>query len=330
MLLIIYACTSCLKEDVPVKKPPINANSNQTVFSTYNTQGYYNLKSMSFVQTNIKTAWDLRFDCDNHFNIWLNSAKFMLIADVGDKTFDEVVDTNGYHFEFDYPSGKRDSNAIDEWGDFTSTSPISYNHLYILDLGRDADGNQLGFVKMKIKNFVSNAYTIEFTNLTDVGTTPKTLTITKNSDYNYQYVSLNGTGSVVNIEPKKTEWDLWYTQYSTWIFDPDQGFHIPYLVIGVIVNPYNTEVSFDTLDRFTQIELLEAQSKTYYNNWDIIGYGWKNAGNVTGGGPVLYVTYPQITYLVKTSNTDYFKMRFTDFYNTSGNRGYPKWDQLQL
>ena len=333
-LTIVVICvsffTSCLKDDKPVTKPDINANTIQTLFSTYNTQGYYNLKTMSFVKTNLKTTWDLRFDCNDNFNIWLNTAKFMLVADAGNKSFNEVIDTNGYQFAFDFPSGKIDSNAIAAWGDFSTSTPISYNHLYIVDLGKDADGNQLGFIKMKVKNFTSNSYKIEFTNLSNTSSATNTLIIAKDNEYNYKYVSLVGAGSIIELEPKKTEWDLWFTQYSTWIFDPAQGIHIPYLVIGVLINPYNTEVSYDTTNRFTQIELLEAQSKTYYTNWDIIGYGWKNAGNVTGGGPVLYVTYPEITYMIKTSNSDYFKLHFTDFYNQSGTRGYPKWDQLQL
>ena len=327
---ILLITNSCLKEDKPVEKPNINANSIQTAFSTYNTQGYYSLKEAKFIKTNLKTEWDLRFDCDEHFNIWLNSAKFMLVADAGIKNFNEVTDTNGYHFEFDFPSGRRDSNAIDEWGDFSMSNPLSYNHLYILDKGRDELGNQLGFIKMKIKDFASNTYTIEFLDLASTSSTPKTISIAKNSEYNYQYLSLENNGTIKDIEPKKTDWDIWFTQYSTWIYDPSQGFDISYLVIGILNNPYNTTCSFDTMDRFSQIDILEAQSKTYYSNWDIIGYGWKNAGDVSGGGPVTYVTYPQITYIIKTSKTEYYKLHFLDFYNQGGLRGYPKWEQLQL
>ncbi len=328
-LIVLSLCNGCLKEEKPIKNPSINASSIQTDFTTYNTQGYYNLKEMKFVQTNLKTDWDLRFDAGEHFNIWLNSAKFMMIADAGLKNFNDITDTAGYHFEFDYESGRRDSNAIDEWGDFSLANPTSYNHLYIVDLGRDINGIPLGFIKMKIKDFNANAYTIEFMNLASTSG-PQTLTITKDNLYNYQYVNLSGSGTLVNIEPKKADWDLWFTQYTTWIYDPDQGFYIPYLVIGVLLNPTNTEASFDTLDRFNEIQLPEALNKTYYHNWDIIGYTWKNAGNVTGGGPVTYTTYPQITYIVKNQNNEYYKIRFIDFYNNTGTRGYPKWEQLPL
>lgn len=329
-LSIVMLCNSCLKEDKIVKRPSIIAANIQTDFSTYNYQGYYSLKEMKFIKTNLKTDWDLRFDCDEHFNLWLNSAKFMMVADAGVKNFDDVRDTAGYHFTFDYQSGKRDSNAVNEWGDFSTTNPISYNHLYIVDLGRDINGNVRGFIKMKIKNFTGNSYEIEYTALGSFGGSRVHLLIPKNADYNYQYVSVAGAGGIVNIEPQKTDWDLWFTQYTTWIYDPSQRFYIPYLVIGVLTNPYKTEVSFDTLNRFNDIQLLEAQSKIYYQNWDIIGYTWKNAGNVTGGGPVTYTTYPQITYIIKTQLNEYYKMHFIDFYNQSGTKGYPKWEQLQL
>lgn len=330
LFTLVFFTTSCLKEDTPVKKPDINATEVQTEFSTYNTQGYYSLKNASFVKTNEKSAWDLRFDCNNSFYIWLNSAKYMMVADAGNISLQSITDTAGLHFTFDYPSGNPDSNAIGEWGDFSTAYPISKNHVYIIDLGRDANGNVLGFKKMRIKNFTSNAYTIEFLDLHSIATTPYTLTITKNSTYNYAYVSLQGLGSIVDIEPPKDQWDLWFTQYTTWIYDPDQGFDISYLVIGVLINPNATSGSYDSLNRFSQIEILEAQSKPYYKNWDIVGYGWKNAGNVTGGGPVVYITYPQITYIIKSQSNEYFKMRFTDFYNNAGTRGYPKWEQLQM
>jgi hypothetical protein len=294
--------------------------------SNYAQQFFYDLKQVRPVKEYNKVDWDLRFQSNNNFYIYLNSAKFMRVAHTGTTDFASVTASTGLRFSFDYPNGSTDSNAIGKWGDFSGTTINSYKEVYVIDRGLDALGNNLGMKKMVITGYTSNAYQIKFANLD--GTDEHSYNIQKDSTYNYTYFNFNSGGSTPLIEPPKSDWDLWFTQYSTWLYDVGTNSYIEYLVVGVVINPYATEVAFDTTNHFNDITLLEAQAKHYYHNWDIIGYGWKNPN--LSGGSAHYTVYSNVTYMVHTQHNEYFKLRFIDFYNNSGEKGYPKFDQLQL
>jgi hypothetical protein len=328
LVVLSFSLSACLKEDNRLKKPAINSVIT-TINNIKKNQVYYNLKDSSIVAINDITDWDLRFDCDEHFNIWLNSARIMYVADAGIKNMNDFNDNSGLTFSFDFSTGARDSNAIRRWGDFSMTNPSSFRHTYVLFKGQNENGDSLGFIKMQIKDFSANSYTIEFKDLADITSTPHTLIVPKNSEYNYTYVSLKDNGSVVNIEPKKTEWDLWFTLYTTYVYNFSDGLFYPYQVGGCLINPYMTEVAFDTLDQFQNIDILQAQNMTYYPNWDIIGYGWKSFSGI-GSGSGEYTIYTNITYTLKNYRNEYYKIRFMDYYNTSRQSGYPKFEHQQL
>ncbi len=328
MLFLLFSLSACLKEDKMLPKPQINSVVT-TINDIKKQQVYYNLKDSSIVATNNITDWDLRFDCDEHFNVWLNSARIMYVADAGIKSLNDIDNKNGLYFDFDYSTGSRDSNAIKEWGDFSIVNPTSYNHTYVLFKGQNENGDSLGFVKFQLKDFSSNSYIIEFKDLADVTSAPSVLVIPKNNEYNYTYISLKDNGSIVNIEPKKTDWDLWFTLYTTYVYNFSDGLFYPYQVGGCLINPYQSEVAFDTTDRFQPIDILEAQNMTYFKNWDIIGYGWKSFSGI-GSGSGEYTIYTNVTYTLKNYKNEYFKIRFMDYYNTSRQSGYPKFEHQQL
>jgi len=330
LLALLPLCcllSACLKEDKLIPKPNIVYTENTIPMgSNYSQQFFYDLKQAKAVKEYNKVDWDLRFQSNGNYYIFLNSAKFMRIAHTGSTQFNNVTSSAGLHFSFDYPNGALDSNAIGKWGDFSGSAINSYKEVYVIDRGLDALGNNLGMKKMVITGFSSNAYQIRFANLD--GTDDHIISVAKDSSYNYTYFNFNDGGTTPIIEPPKTDWDLWFTQYSTWLYDVGTNSYIEYLVVGVMINPNATEVAFDTSNRFNDISLLEAQAKHYYHNWDIIGYGWKNPN--LSGGSAHYTVYSNVTYMVHTQHNEYFKLRFIDFYNQSGEKGYPKFDQLQL
>ena len=310
-------------------KKPVTASVITTINNIKKHQFYYSLKDSAVVSANLITDWDLRFDADEHFNIWLNSSKLMYVADAGKVSLDELSAKDGLTFKFDFPSGSPDSNAIHNWGDFTMANPLSYKHTYVLFRGQNENGDSLGFVKFQILDFNDNSYTIQFKDLSDISSAPHTLIIPKKNEYNYTYVNLNDNGSIVNIEPKKTNWDLWFTFYTAWVYNFADGLYYPYQVGGCLINPNQTEVAFDTTDRFNDIAILEAASMKYHRNWDIIGYGWKSFSGI-GSGSGEYTIFTYVTYIIKTQREEYYKIRFLDYYNAARQSGYPKFEQMEL
>ena len=325
---LLFSLSACLKEDKMVKKPT-TATVITTIDNIKKHQFYYSLKDSAVVSSNGITDWDLRFDADEHFNIWLNSSRLMYVADAGAISLDEISLKDGLTFKFDFPSGARDSNAIHNWGDFSLSNPLSLKHTYVLYRGQNENGDSLGFIKFQILDFNANSYTIQFKDLSDVSALPHTLVIPKQSEYNYTYVSLNDKGSVVNIEPKKTDWDLWFTFYTARVYNFADGLYYPYQVGGCLINPYQTTVAFDTTDRFQDMAIVEAAGLTYHHNWDIIGYGWKSFSGI-GSGSGEYTIFTYVTYIIKTQREEYYKIRFLDYYNAARQSGYPKFEQMQL
>ena len=54
------------------------------------------------------------------------------------------------------------------------------------------------------------------------------------------------------------------------------------------------------------------------------GFDWKKFDGSN------YSITPNLTFIIETSSNRYFKLRFTDFYNSSGVKGYPTFEIQEL
>ncbi|MBI3235467.1 MAG: hypothetical protein HYZ42_15755, partial [Bacteroidetes bacterium] len=77
---------------------------------------------------------------------------------------------------------------------------------------------------------------------------------------------------------------------------------------------------------YENINLSHAKSLTYYNEQDVIGYNWKTYDAASGK----YTTRKHVNYIIKSKNGLYYKLRFIDFYNNKGEKGYPKFEFQRL
>ena len=44
----------------------------------------------------------------------------------------------------------------------------------------------------------------------------------------------------------------------------------------------------------------------------------------------VYTVHPEMNFIIKTSQENYYKLHFIDFFNTGGVKGYPKWEYQLL
>ena len=318
MLMLTVLLSSCFKEK-PISPPHIITESVYVanMGDNYTQQVYFNLQSHQFVDSNSKYDYNMAFDCDPAtYNVWINGANLSLACRTGKTNFADVTiadTTQGWHEELG--SGIPANNAIGVWGSY----PSSGRQIYIINCGVDSVGNSLGFKKMQMGDFVSNSYQVTFCDMDN--SNMHTVSVPKKDKKNLVFLSFNNGGVVHDFEPDNTEWDFLFTQYCVFFGPPN---NINYKVTGVLTNPVKTFAYFvDSTSNFDNIKRTDVVESKFSTNQDNIGYDWKRFSGVS------YSTQSAYVFIVK-SNSRYFKLRFLDFNNSSGVKGYPKFQYYEL
>lgn len=319
LMSILFTATllsSCLKEELPIQKPqPGDVETAQVSMSAdYTYQVFFDLNSGEEVSKNFKTDWDLGFECsDNGSHIILNSSKLMFAADTKDSD-PTLSDTSGnYSWKSDVASGNLDSSALINW---------QSGNLFIINRGYNSKGKHQGFYKLIVHSFDNESFEISFAELSEDKL--QSVTINKNNALNFVQFSFEDGGKLVPIEPDKSTWDLCFTQYTESLFDGE--LYIPYLVTGVITNRNQTLCAFIDNLPFDQINYEKALELDLSDKINVIGYGWKEYDFDLG----LYAIDSDKVYIVRNRSGIYYKLRFIDFYDNSGERGSPLFEYQRL
>lgn len=303
--------SSCEVKELPV---PLHDAGNVTTASidmgaSYKWQVYYSLENNSEVSKVAKTSWDLGFETgDNGYRIILNTAKFMFAYNTRQTDFAAVTDTLGFSHgkSWDDPSGNLDSTAIGDWR--------NEGYVYVIDRGYDEAGTALGFRKIIFTSVSATEYVVKYARLNGAGET--TFHVMKDNAYNFSFLFLTGSGAQVNVEPPKDQWDICFTQYTHIFYNPT----MPYLVTGCLHNRYYTSAAMENTIPFLQLTFSNTYDYTFQSAINTMGYDWKTFSGTT------YTTDPNKCYLLKNSAGHFFKLHFIDFYNTTGDKGNPKWE----
>lgn len=323
-LVLLFAFTSCFEEDEMV--PPHETGDLTTgeveLTETYKYQVFYDLETNSAVKQNLISEWDLGFETsDSGWHIILNTSKMMLAGNTGKTDFTVVKNNNGAVMNFDPSHGNLDSTAIRNWYSLSGGKPVSREYVYVIDRGTDESFNSLGEKKVTFNLQDENNYVVRFANLN--GSNEKTVLIPKDTLVNFVCFSFDN--GIVNIEPAKNTWDLQFGKYSTLLFT-DVGDPYPYLVTGVLLNTYKTVAVLDTTHQFEEVSFEIAEVQKFVSQKDIIGYEWKEYDFDNG----MYTVLPEKIYVLKNRTGYYYKFRFIDYYNSTGEQGYPTFEFLRL
>lgn len=312
LFLLIPVLGACFKKEIPVDKPVSDATTSQVVIgSDYANQIYYDLETNSIIRQNNREVWDLAFEAgDNGFHVLLNSSKVMAAAISSQTDIAALTSDAGLTYTWDYHTGNLDSTVLKDW----QTS----GKVYAIDLGSSLTGANLGKRKLKIISVSDTEYQIQFSNLNS--TTFQTYTVPKSSTTGFTYFSMTGGGSLIDLEPNKETWDLLFTNYCH-VFDE----HTPYSVVGILSNRYGVKVQEVSIP-FADLKYSDIVETSFENRINVIGYDWKTYDFDTGN----YMISSNRTFVVKTINGRYFKMRFIDFYDDNGVKGAPKFELQEL
>ena len=316
--VLCMGMSSCFKEK-PIKPPVINASGDIFVANmgeNYTKQIYFNLQTQVFTDSNSKYSYDMAFDCDPaSYNIWINGSKLMFVCHTGKYVFADAsfADTlsKGWHEELG--SGVADQNAIGIW----NSGALSNKEVFLVNLGEDSNGVNLGFKKMQMGDCVGDSYTVTFCDMD--GSNVHTVSVPRKNNRNKIYLSFNDQ-QVHDFEPDYTNWDLIFTQYS--VYFPLQN--LPYKVTGVLTNPHKTLSYFvDSTSDYSKITVDSVKPSKFSPLLDNIGYDWKAYAYAE------YTVNQNYIYIIK-SDDRYYKLRFLDFYNAQGSKGYPKFQYDEL
>jgi hypothetical protein len=322
-LFILLSLPSCFKEEemVPPHEQGDLTEGAAAIGSSYENQVYFDLSENKEVSSNNLSVWDLSFESSSGgWTIRLNSAKFMLAGNSFDTAFSATLVQEDLDMLFDKSDGNPDSTAIGAWFELSEDSIWSHSHVYLVDRGSDDLGQSLGFKKVQF-DILGNDFIIRYADPDNSGDT--LVRIGRDPSMDQVYFSFD-TG-IREIAPRPELWSLLFTKYTTMLVT-DEGDDYPYLVVGVLLNPNGVIAALDTTHNFMDLDGSVLPELEFTRRSDVIGYEWKDYNFDDG----VYTIVPGLNYVIRDRDGFYYKLRFVDFYNDLGVKGYPKFEFVRL
>lgn len=325
LCLLNLFLVSCEKQDEAVILPPPGPAqvADIEMGANYENQVFFDLDSgKTYTQKN--ADWDLAFESGKWgTRVRLNGGFPIKAAQTGSTDWTAFYDPKKYIFYSDAPNGNRDSTAVGNWAD--SIGPWqgfrSKNLVYLIDRGTQRSAER--YKKLKLIYVSDDTYKIKYGNID--GTDDTTLYLRKSSGTNYIYFTFESGGKVLSgYEPDYNCWDIVFTSYAHVYHEYNPP--LSYVVRGVLLNPRNVTAIADSATTFDKIDLAYAKSLNLVKDADAIGFGWKTYDGATGK----FIIRSHITYVLRNRHGLYYKLRFMDFYNNMGQKGYPKFEFQRL
>lgn len=340
--LIASTITSCKDNGVePIIIPPPSSGTTLTLNGIIGVEAGSSAGNTVYVDlsTNKQTAvarssWDLGFSSSSEFRVILNNS-----TGAGVKVTDKInltdigeQDTIGLTLAVNQASpSATDFNYFDGLDGTLSTTVIpaistteSSNNVIILNRGTGGGIASRPWVKLKVTHNTNGEYVLQYGTIKQT-TGFKTVTIAKDSKYNFSFLSLN-SGAKVQVEPEKTDWDfVWgYSVYKTTFGTATVAYNFSDLVFTNIHNGteiaevITSETNPLTYATFKATDLTNS-NVVFSKSRDVIGSNWRATTGTTIG------VKTDRFYIVKDSGGNIYKLKFNSFIsNDGGTRGKPE------
>lgn len=297
-------------------------------------QAYVDLSNKTALKVQ-RDAWDLAFFSKDGFRVGINGSIFMAAAQLNETNIDNINQADvedlmpqvavgtfdpDNEVYIDYPDGDINRTAINE-----INLDDAQNKVYLVNLGYEVGtenpangsvaltGAARGWRKIRVLRN-GDSYVLQYANLND--TTHQEITINKTPTYNATFFSFN-SNSVVNVEPEADKWDLNFTVFTNIIEDAGSYGYSD----GVLhnrkggVTVYSVTTDQYLFEDFQQSNIIEDNFKL---DQRAIGASWRDVMN---SDKELIDT---IFYIIKDSNNNVYKLKFTALLSENGARGYPE------
>lgn len=333
--IIALSFSSCFKKEDPIQLPA-GTSDIKTLFlgNDYENEMYFDLSTNSYMQKQ-RIEWDMRFETtDNGWGIFVNTGANIKVRRLDlyhlnePKNFDTTSIMQLPALQ-ELPDGKPENSAFKDWRTYKQGMGASQIHgIYVVELTHTTGAKRLK--RFQIESVNDTAFVCVITDLFDAAgdsvffNNNKTI-IRKNKNKNYTYLSFkNYTHIVQDQEPDKDKWDFVFSRYTHWFAGIlPNGALFPYNVTGVLSSKNNVEVAKDSISNFIDISGQNIASYTFSTEANAIGFDWKTHSFSAAG---TYTVNSKLNYIIKDTDGFYYKLRFLDFYNAKGEKGYPKFE----
>jgi len=327
-LMMSLFCQSCFKGDERIPPQVPGEETNVKLENTiYENQIYFDFSTGDVKSVIPNDQWVMAFDASPEgWQVNINSANLYAVAPTGKVDFTEVTPlTSASLYYFDAIDGNPDSCAFNEWLNRENIPWTPTGEIFLIGQYDGIRYNPKWMVR--IDDYNETTFTFTFSGMS---AEPETHTIAKDDVYNFVYVNLSGDSlKTVMAEPPKTDWDLLFSQYGTILYT-DEGVPTPYYVRGILLNPYHVEAALSDSVPFDSIFYDQAVNFDYSQKRNKIGYDWKDVRIDFEANTAVYYVKKDSTWLIRDTEGLYYKLRFLNYYNPSGEVGYPEFEYLEL
>jgi HmuY protein len=202
----------------------------------------------------------------------------------------------------------------------TISSTASLNPVIIVNRGTGGSIAPRAWVKMRIQR-TTNGYTVQYAGIQE--TSFKTISVTKNDAYNFQFLSFDN--GIVSAEPEKLAWDLVWS-YSMYQANFGAGL-VPYNFSDMIATNYLAGVQVK--EKIYSDATTANNAFTNFNkdsviaNPAIIGR-WTIANNWRSTQPAIGAKQDRF-YIIKDASGNFYKLKCLAMgVNDGGQRGKPE------
>lgn len=329
VLALLYGLNACLPADEKIVLPPPGdlTVAEADIGGTYAWRVYFHLGTGQSAR--VRTGgYDLAFEsAPDGRRVFVNFANVARAVSTGNDDFSLPVRPSDYPdsvFNADAAHARNDSLAFDLW-DKGETRPV-----FLLHRGEfQADAPAGLFQKVQILSVSENQWTFRYGKPDDpVG---NLVTLPKDPLFSQTYFSFED--GPTSVEPPKTDWHLVFTRFTINLSEEaastDYKF---YSATGALLNHLAGVKAAKITPRtpgyipFDSLKGKDVDKFPLSQDRDVIGYDWKEYGFETA----LYQIVPNVYYLIRTPEDDYYKLRFVGFYNASGRKGVPQFEYQRL
>lgn len=333
LMVMLIGLSSCEKEEGLYTAPEVPVGTQSATFAmgeNYENQLWFEFSTQK-TASNAFGLWDIGFSLSEKNNIIINCGKHSAYSAtyIENVAFSDIrqIDANNQTWTFDNANGHPDSLSFSGcWDSYNNGKAIPKNRIYIINRGADSLGNKK-YIKVKLLGREGPAYHFQWGLLSD--TTPRQdVHIGVSNEYNYAYYNFSTEKEVFNEPLPRDNWDMVFTTYKQTVTEETLGATMPYILRGVLTNPNKVKVlELNNIIDFNLIDLQYAKNLLLSNYLNEIGYDWKT-WSLTANK---YTVNQKKIFIILDAKGNYFKMRFVDFYNDKGEKGFPKiaWELLK-
>ena len=323
IILMVMTLTGCFEEDSRVLPYPGEVTTIDHDITYW--QSYFDLESNQVVSLNSIGEWDMAFGSSpDSWHLRINSGKglFVYRSELDDVGTDYHISGNE-RWRYDKADGNPDSSAFGNWCDTLVYPHLSDEEVFII--GKTEQESYSLYAKVQLLRVDSAGYVMRYQKQGDQDI--HQVNIIKTDSVHFVFYDFE-SGSQKHLEPALTRYDIIFTPYYDLVYDIIE-IPLPYLVRGVILNSSNVSAALETSKTFDEITWFEIDTAGFTFEQDFIGWEWKDVNIDFSGGTANYNVRTDRTYLIKSFEGNYYKLRFLSYY-VDGVYGFPSFEYKSL